>query len=141
MPIKLYKIKLTDPRTYKSEQHKDGYLYDPWKQKIALYSRGEAIKKARIFNGKMELTDQKIYKDHVIFSIDVGWVRDLMRVSGNTQEILKECPTLSRMSEDELDSVLHTLATGEFNYTLNMPEGLNLQALEDFATEIKALEA
>lgn len=50
----LYNVKLNDDHNAKSEQHENGYLYDPWTQRRAAYTRGEAIKKAALFGGKIE---------------------------------------------------------------------------------------
>lgn len=54
--MKRYYVKLSE-ESRKNNQHRDGYLYCPWQQDIAVYSQGEAIKKARMFGGKIEPCD------------------------------------------------------------------------------------
>lgn len=53
---KLYKVKLNEVHHAKADQIINGYLGNIFGNgKIAEYTRGEAIKKARMFNGKIEV--------------------------------------------------------------------------------------
>lgn len=51
--MKKYKVKVLDPSKLLPSQTTNGYLSSAGA--IQMYTRGEAIKKARAFNGKMEL--------------------------------------------------------------------------------------
>ena len=50
--MQLYKVKLINPGQTKPEDNLNGYL--AYNYELCLYTRGEAIKKARAFNGKIE---------------------------------------------------------------------------------------
>lgn len=50
--MQLYKVKLNEGHSAKPDQNIDGYLAESGM--MCLYTRGEAIKKAKAFNGKIE---------------------------------------------------------------------------------------
>lgn len=52
--MKKYRVALGLNHTAKSEQTKDGYLYCPWQQDIALYDYAKARRKADMFGGMVE---------------------------------------------------------------------------------------
>lgn len=55
--MKMYRVKLSKGNTAKANQKKKGYLANFGT--IAEYTRGEAIKKARMFGGKIEIAPAK----------------------------------------------------------------------------------
>lgn len=50
--MQLYKVKLINPGQTKPEDNLNGYL--AYNYELCLYTRGEALKKAKAFNGKIE---------------------------------------------------------------------------------------
>lgn len=67
---KKYRVKLNEPNTIRAEKNNNGYL-DGGYGRIGSYTRGDAIKKARMFNGSIEeikptfiITDAKIAQIH-----------------------------------------------------------------------------
>ena len=50
--MQLYKVKLNDPEASQPNTHSNGYLAS--EGELALYKRGEALKKAILFAGKIE---------------------------------------------------------------------------------------
>jgi len=54
MKNQMYRVKLLIGHTAKEDQHKNGYLGYPHEDNPIEYTRGEAIKKARMFGGKIE---------------------------------------------------------------------------------------
>lgn len=57
----LYRVKLDQNSKYRPDQIKDGYLAMDG-MVIMEYTRGIAIKKARVFNGKIEKAPDKVVK-------------------------------------------------------------------------------
>ncbi len=75
-----YKVKLKDPNNDKATS--DGYLSN-WldESKPALYTRGEALKKAIAFNGKIEAVETtKNHKLSVLTEISAKDLRDDVRL-------------------------------------------------------------
>jgi len=58
---KFYKVCLLDGHKANEDQIKDGCLKDAFCDTVAEYSRGEAIKKARMFGGKIEIAQEVRY--------------------------------------------------------------------------------
>ena len=59
---KFYKVRLLDGHKVKEDKIKDGYLKHPFVDgAVAEYERSEAIKKANMFNGKIELSSEVRY--------------------------------------------------------------------------------
>ncbi len=63
--MQLYKVKLNDPEASQPNSHSNGYL--AIEGELALYKRGEALKKAILFDGKIE----KHGKNYTTVSLNV----------------------------------------------------------------------
>jgi len=65
--MQLYKVKLNEGHTAKSDQVINGYLAS-FPNELGIYTRGEALKKAKMFGGKIEKYGKNytISKDSII---------------------------------------------------------------------------
>jgi len=65
--MQLYKVKLNEGHTAKSDQVINGYLAS-FPNELGIYTRGEALKKAKMFGGKIEKHGKNytISKDSII---------------------------------------------------------------------------
>lgn len=106
----LYRVKLKYNHTASNVQHVDGYLYDPWAQKPHTYTRGEALKKARMFGGKIEATGEKLYESHSFATCSVQDVRNFLS-SQREEDTRANFPKLLSMTDDELDKFIERYST------------------------------
>lgn len=98
--MKLFKVKLYDNHNAKEDQIIDGYLGNSFGDgKIAKYSRGEALKKARMFNGKIELTKPDFYDE------GLEKLAELTRYNANIIVVQREDGQIVSVTEDR-DRVL-----------------------------------
>lgn len=115
---------MTGKQLYKVLICKDNYLINPLNNEEEVYTRGEAIKKARAFNGKIEKVEQKLYDSHSFATCSVQDVRDFLKVGGTL-------PTLTKMTDDELDTFIERCSR---RYVIhNADYGINFNELERLA--------
>jgi len=109
-----YKVKLNAP--IKTDQEKDGYL--AVFGKIQEYSRGEAIKKSKMFNGKIEkvISTKKIFRVY----IDIECEHDAETPEHSFEDLALICAenALSERSFDDTFNVVEIKPENDYDIEL-----------------------
>lgn len=128
--IKMYRIKLNKP--IKTEDAKDGYLFDnQFTKDFCSYTRGEAIKKARMFNGKIEFYEEII--EYPVYNFAVASVPTVREALVENDKDGDFYPRLGKLTDNELDSLLERCYS-DGCYIHNTDYTLDLEELERLAS-------